>query len=85
MKPPYAIGSVPSLSGHAVASLFPTPTIGMKWACRKYRRYTNINHHAGTPNILLLPKAPIHVCLDGTITDSSTILVTMYYCGYVGV
>ena len=23
--------------------------------------------------------------LDGTIIDSSTILVTMYYCGYVGV
>ena len=50
-----------------------------------YRRYTNINHHAGTPNILLLSQAPIHVCLDGTIIDSSTILVTVYYCGYVGV
>ena len=25
----------------------------------------------------------IPVCLDGTIIDSSTILVTMYYCGYV--
>ena len=37
--------------------------------------------------ILLLSQAPIHVCLDGTIIDSSTIiiLVTMYYCGYVGV
>ena len=73
-KPPYAIGSVPSLSGHAIAyrwhslptvrrqraskpqgiivpnecclgrspwtnkytPLFPTPTIGMKWACWKY-------------------------------------------------
>ena len=69
MKPPYVIGSVPSLSGHAIAygwrllpgvrryraskpqgsservlpwqitmdqlitSLFPIPTIGMKWAC----------------------------------------------------
>ena len=60
MTPPYAIGSVPSLSGHAIAyrwrslnlkvvpngcclgkspwtekysPLFPTPTIGMKWAC----------------------------------------------------
>ena len=30
--------------------------------------------------ILLLSQAPIHVCLDGTIIDSSTILVTMYYC-----
>ena len=35
--------------------------------------------------ILLLSQAPIHVCLDGTIIDSSTILVAMYYCGYVGV
>ena len=26
---------------------------------------------------------PVPVCLDGTIIDSSTILVTMYYCGYV--
>ena len=26
--------------------------------------------------ILLLSQAPIHVCLDGTIIDSSTILVT---------
>ena len=36
--------------------------------------------------IVLLSQAPIHVCLDGTIIDSSTILVlTMYYCGHVGV
>ena len=35
--------------------------------------------------ILLFAQAPIPVCLDGTIIDSSTILVTMYYCGYVGV
>ena len=26
---------------------------------------------------------PVH--LDGAIIDSSTVLVTMYYCGYVGV
>ena len=26
-----------------------------------------------------------YFCLDGAIIDSSTILVTMYYCGYVGV
>ena len=33
---------------------------------------------------LLFTQAPIiPVCLDGTIIDSSTILVTMYYCGYV--
>ena len=35
--------------------------------------------------ILLFTQARILVCLDGTIIDSSTILVTMYYCGYVGV
>ena len=35
--------------------------------------------------ILLFTQAPIPVCLDGTIIDSSTILVTVYYCGYVGV
>ena len=34
---------------------------------------------------LLFTQAPIPVCLDGTNIDSSTILVTMYYCGYVGV
>ena len=33
---------------------------------------------------LLFTQAPIPVCLDGTIIDSSTIiLVTMYYCGHV--
>ena len=32
---------------------------------------------------LLFTRAPIPVCLDGAIIDSSTILVTMYYCGYV--
>ena len=36
--------------------------------------------------ILLFTQAPIPVCLDGTIIhNNSTILVTMYYCGYVGV
>ena len=38
-----------------------------------------------TNDILLFTQAPTPVCLDGTIIDSSTILVTMYYCGYVGV
>ena len=36
------------------------------------------------PYILLLTQAPILVWFDGTIIDISTILVTMYYCGYVG-
>ena len=30
---------------------------------------------------VLFTQAPIRVCLDGTIIDSRTILVTMYYCG----
>ena len=34
---------------------------------------------------VLFTQAPTPVCLDGTIIDSRTILVTMYYCGYVGV
>ena len=35
---------------------------------------------------VLFTQAPIPVCIDGTIIDSRTILVTinMYYCGYVG-
>ena len=40
--------------------------------------------------ILLFTQAAIPVCFDGTIIDSSTILVTTRYvlllfCGYVGV
>ena len=34
---------------------------------------------------VVFTQALIRVCLDGTIIDSSTTLVTMYYCGYVGV
>ena len=34
--------------------------------------------------ILLFYPSP-YSCMYGTIIDSSTILVTMYYCGYVGV
>ena len=39
------------------------------------------------PPYVIFPftQAPILVWLDGTIIDISTILVTMYYCGYVGV
>ena len=40
-------------------------------------QYTNV--------LLLFTQAPIPVCLDGTTIDSSTLLVTMFYCGYVGV
>ena len=40
-------------------------------------QYTNVN-------FTFYLQTPIPACLDGTIIDSSTILVTMYYCGYVG-
>ena len=41
-----------------------------------------IIHYTCVP--VLITQAPIRVCLDGTIIDSRTILVTgMYYCGYV--
>ena len=37
------------------------------------------------PYILLFTQAPILVWFDGTIIDIiSTILITMYYSGYVG-
>ena len=36
------------------------------------------------PYILLFTQAHILVRFDGTIIDSTTILVTMYYGGYVG-
>ena len=36
------------------------------------------------PYILLFTQAPILVWFDGTIIDISTILVTMYYNGYIG-
>ena len=35
------------------------------------------------PYILLFTQAPILVWLDGTIIDISTIIVTMYYSGYI--
>ena len=40
-----------------------------------------------TSSSVLFTQAPIRVCLDGTIIDSRTIilLVTIYFCGYVGV
>ena len=36
------------------------------------------------PYILLFTQAPLLVWLDGTVIRISTILVTMYYSGYVG-
>ena len=36
------------------------------------------------PYILLFTQAPILVWFDGTIIDTSIILLAMYYSGYVG-
>ena len=36
------------------------------------------------PYILIFTQAPILLWFDGTIMDISTILLTMYYSGYVG-
>ena len=36
------------------------------------------------PYVLLFTQAPILVWFDGTITDVSTILLTMYFSDYVG-
>ena len=36
------------------------------------------------PYILIFTQAPILLWFDGTIIDISTILLTMYYSGYVG-
>ena len=54
-----------------ISAAFEYPSITNK----KIIQYTSV----------LITQAPIRVCLDGTIIDSRTILVTMYYCGYVGV
>ena len=43
---------------------------------KKIKQYTSVHF------TIYLPKP---LCLDGTVIDSGTILVTMYYCGYVGV
>ena len=37
-----------------------------------------------TGTFYCLPKPPIIIWLDGTIVDISTILVTMYYSGCIG-
>ena len=59
------------------------PGSGFIFAAFEYPSMTNKEIIQYTS--VLLTQSPIPVCLDGTIIDSSTILVTMYYCGYVGV
>ena len=49
----------------------------LKYFCMRIKLYSILVYN------LLFTQAPIPVCLDGTIIDSSTVLVTMYYCGYV--
>ena len=62
------------------------PGSGFISAAFEYPSITNEEIIQYTSSVLITqaPRA-IRVCLDGTIIDSRTILVTMYYCGYVGV
>ena len=61
---------------------FKIPGSGFIFAASKYPSMTNKEIIQYTS--VLFTQAPLRVCLDGTI-DSRTILVIMYYCGYVGV
>ena len=64
------------------------PGSGFISAAFEYPSITNKKIMQYTSVLVLITQGPIRVCLDGTIIiDSSTIyiLVTMYYCGYVGV
>ena len=60
------------------------PGSGFIFAAFEYPRMTNKEIIQYYTSVLFI-QAPVRVCLDGTIIDSKTILVTMYYCGYVGV
>ena len=66
-------------------NLFKIPGSGFVFAASEYPSMTNNEIIQYTS--VLFTQAPFHVCLDGPIIDSRTILVTtsMYYCGYVGV
>ena len=66
-------------------NLLKIPGSGFIFAAFEYPSMTNKEIIQYTS--VLFTQAPIRVCLDGTINiiDSRTILVTMYYCGYVGV
>ena len=60
------------------------PASGFISAAFEYPSITNKEIIQYTSVLVLIIQAPIRVCLDGTIIDSRTILVTIYYCGYVG-
>ena len=46
----------------------------------------NVQHTTvlSPPDIFIFTQAPIIICFHSTISDISTILVTMYYSWYVG-
>ena len=61
------------------------PGSGFISAAFEYPRMTNKEIIQYNTSAIITQAPIIRVCLDGTIIDSRTILVTMYYCGYVGV
>ena len=52
-------------------------SVFVQYPCMRIKLYSILVYK------VLFTQAPIPVCLDGTIIDSSTILVAMYNCGYV--
>ena len=116
MKLPYAIESVPSLSGHAIAYRWRSLPRVRRYMASKHQgsservlpwqvtmdqsmfaslSHTHYWYEVGMlkvqytidsgflPYILLFTQTPILVWFDGTIIDSSTILLTMYYSVFV--
>ena len=61
---------------------FKIPGSGFIFVASKYPSMTNKEIIQYTS--VLFTQAPIRVCLDGTNIDSRTILVTMYYCLWLG-
>ena len=65
-------------------NLFKIPGSGFVFVAFEYPSMTNKEIIQYTS--VLFTQAPVPVSLDGTIIDSRTMLLTMYYyCGYVGV
>ena len=62
---------------------FKIPGSGFIFAASEYPSMTNKEIIQYTN--VLFTQTPIRVCLHGTNIDSRTILVTLCYCGYVGV
>ena len=71
--------------GHMVMNItcFKIPGSGFIFAASEYPSMTNKEIIQYTN--VLFTQTPIRVCLHGTNIDSRTILVTLCYCGYVGV